>query len=117
MKKISKGTLIGFLTLLVFSFSACKKDLISVKRQKDYYERVLIPPGGWGGGMGLRLKPNGTAELIEGGDGVSEGNYRISGNKITFRTDSRSKPHYFTIISEQEIHAQTGEVLIFYDNK
>ncbi|MEJ7560777.1 MAG: hypothetical protein WKF66_20870 [Pedobacter sp.] len=107
----------SMLLLLVICFQACKKDAISVRTEKAYYERVINPPGGWGGdGMGLRLKPNGSAILIEGGDMASEGRYRISGNKLTLRTTSRSEPYKFTIISEQEIHAETGEVLIFDRN-
>jgi hypothetical protein len=112
MKQKNKFAPIAVLLALFMSFSACKKDAISVKTDKFYYERVVVPPGGWGGGMSLLLKPNGTARLIEGGDIASDGNYSIKGNELTLRTGNRSDPYLFTIISEQEIQAETGEKLI-----
>jgi hypothetical protein len=114
MKHLNKIVLFAVLILLVFSLNACKKDAISVKTEKAYYERVVLQPGDWYTGMGLRLQPNGKATLIEGGDMASEGHYKIQGNKLTLRIEG-FKPRKFTIISEQEIHAETGEKLFFSD--
>ena len=114
MTHLNKIVPFGILILIIIPLNACKKDAISVKAEKFYYERVVLPPGGWGGGMGLRLRPNGTAMLIEGGDIASEGTYNIRGSKLTLRIDG-TKPYKFTIISEQEIHAETGEKLLLAD--
>jgi hypothetical protein len=114
MKHLNKIAPFAVLILLVFSLNACKKDAISVKTEKAYFERVVLQPGDWYTGMGLRLQPNGIATLIEGGDAASVGKYKIRGNKLTLNIVG-IKPFKFTIISEQEIHAETGEKLFFYD--
>lgn len=105
MKKATTVSKVIILLTVLLSFGACRKDAISVKNEKHYTERVT-------NGMSLLLKPNGSAELIEGGDMVSKGNYKIKGNKLTLRSSNQSSDFNFTIISEQEIQSETGNRLI-----
>lgn len=108
MKQILKFTPIVML-LLILSFSSCEKEAMSATK-KSYSERKAIPPGGWGDAMRLELNPNGTARLIENGDEASHGNYSIVGKKLIFKAGSLK--YMFTIISEKELLAETGERLI-----
>jgi hypothetical protein len=99
------------LLVLLITFSACKKDVFKVKTEMHYKEQVVAPEGGSGGGMALTLKPNNSAILIEGGDQVALGGYKIQGKILIVKVDN-VKEYIFTIVSEQEIHARTGEKLI-----
>jgi len=58
----------------------------------------------------------GAATLIEGGDMASEGSYRINGDKIILKVPGH-KTIRFRIISEQEIHADSGEILFLSSNE
>jgi len=108
---------LSLLFFLIISFQACKKDAISVKKEKYYHERIDNPTGGWiTQGMGLRMGRRGAATLIEGGDMASEGSYRINGDKIVLKVPGH-KTIRFRIISEQEIHADSGEILFLSSNE
>nr|WP_068886919.1 hypothetical protein [Pedobacter panaciterrae] len=98
--------------VLFISFSACKKDLISVKTEKSYREPQTVSEGEWYTGMVLTLRPNRTATLILGGDAACEGRYDIKGAKLTFKMSTQKEKYSFTIISEQEIHGENGEKLL-----
>jgi hypothetical protein len=113
MKPITNTYSILILLFLSLTFSACKKDAISVESEKVYSENLPVVPGGWGSSsMSLTLRPNGTATLIEGGDMASEGKYKIRGHQIIFKTGSYSDDWKFTIVSEQEIHSPNGNKLM-----
>ena len=117
MSHKAKTVQLIMLLLLIISFQACKKDAISVKKEKSYHERIDNPTGGWiTEGMGIRMQRNGSATLIEGGDMASEGSYRINGDRITLKIPGY-KTLKFTIISEQEIHADSGETLYLSSNE
>ncbi|RZK24583.1 MAG: hypothetical protein EOO43_07400 [Flavobacterium sp.] len=112
MKAISNICPIVILMILSLTFSACKKDAISVKSEKVYSENLPALPGGWGSlSMSLTLRPDGTATLIEEGDMASEGKYKIKGQQLIFKTGSYPDDWKFTIISEQEIHSPSGKKL------
>lgn len=111
MKRKVRITQIFALLAIMISFCACEKDAFKVKTEKHFKERVVLPEGRSGGGMALTLKPNNSAILIEGGDLVALGGYQIKGKILIVKIDE-VKEYIFTIISEQEIQARTGQKLI-----
>ena len=113
MKAITNTFSIVILIFLSLTFSSCEKDAISVESEKTYAENLPASPYGWGSAaMGLTLRPDGTATLIEEGDMASDGKYKIKGNQLILKTGSYPDDWKFTIISEQEIHSPNGKKLM-----
>ena len=111
MTKITMRNLFCLL-IVMLSFGACKKDALEVKQDKTYVQVKDAPPTDLaGGGVDLTLKPDGTAIINPGGDIVWYGTYDISGNKITVKVQQTESKYKFTIVSNEEIHGEHGEVL------
>ena len=101
------------LTLMMFiSLNACKKDALKVDTEKRYVGETSAPPTDLAGGaMSLVLKPGGVADINPGGDIVYRGSYDISGKKITVKIPDLEMKFRFTIITDQELEAESGEKL------
>lgn len=112
--KMTKITMKNLCCLLIImlSFGACKKDALEVKQQKTFVQVEVAPATDLpGGGINLTLKPDGTANINPGGDIVWSGTYDISGNKITVKVQQIDTKFKFTIVSDEEIHGEHGEIL------
>jgi len=108
----SKMKSLYFLLLMIVSISACKKDALEVKQEKEFIQVTLQPATDLaGGGIDLILKPDGTANINPGGDIVWSATYDISGKKITVTVQQTNSKYKFTVISDEEIHGDGGEIL------
>lgn len=103
--------------LLAFLVTGCKKKL-DVKEDK-YFEQVnWVDPGGerdpiaGTGPMHLELRKNGQAFLYPGsGDIVWDGTYKISGDKLKVTITGMNQSYKFSILSNEELKAESGELL------
>jgi hypothetical protein len=115
MKTIMTRTFLRTLCALlvaVLCLNACKKAALEVKAEKRYAQALTTPATDLaGGGMTLTLKPGGTAGINSGGDIVWSGTYNISGKKITVKVPDMNTTYKFTVISDEEIHGEHGEIL------
>ncbi|MFD2286917.1 hypothetical protein GJU39_09215 [Pedobacter petrophilus] len=90
------------ITLILFLFS-CKKDQLIVDQDKNYVQVDFKSDqnnpflGGWG----LKLSPDGTADVVPSGDIYYRGTYKINGETITVKTDQET--FKFEILSETDI--------------
>jgi len=101
-----------FVLIAVLGLAACKKDALKVDTEKYYVQASSAPVTDLlGGGMSLTLKPNGTADINPGGDIVWSGTYNISGKKITVKVPDINIKYNFTIVSNDEIHGENGQIL------
>lgn len=105
--------LIACVLLLTICFTACKKDALKVNEEKRYAQTNAQPPTDpiLGTAVHLTLKPNGRADILPGGDIVWAGSYDISGTKLTVKVDELDMKFRFTIVSEEELHGENGEIL------
>ncbi len=99
---------IGGLLTIVFLLSlaiGCKKDKIEVTEETVYREQrdPAVQYGPFDGGWQLTLKTDGVADVLPGGDIVYSGTYKISGSKITVKTEQNNETYTFEIISKEEI--------------
>lgn len=113
MKNIAFKLIACALLLTVFCFTACKKDALKVNEEKHYVQTNAQTPSDplLGTATDLTLKPNGRANILPGGDIVWTGDYDISGRKLTVTVAELNTKFLFTIISEEELHGEHGEVL------
>jgi hypothetical protein len=82
----------------------CKKDKIEVNEVREYSEVMQAPPTDLvAGAMQLTLKPDGTADIVPGGDISYRGTYKINGSTIKVKTPQNSGSYAFEILSETEI--------------
>ncbi|MBS7565801.1 hypothetical protein KHS38_15445 [Mucilaginibacter sp. Bleaf8] len=108
----TKGKLCGLL-VLVLLLSACKKDALKVDEEK-HYEQVNASPSTdpiIGSAISLTLKPDGVGDIVPGGDIRWNATYKISGKKLTVAVKDIDHKFEFTIISDDEIHGENGEIL------
>lgn len=103
---------------LLLSATGCKKDKIDVKEVKEYVEDKQMSPGDlYGGAMHLTLNPDGTADIVPGGDISYRGTYKINGVRIKVKTQQNSGSYTFEIISDEEIKSKEyGTVLKLKNN-
>lgn len=100
-----------FLTLLTFTIG-CKKDQLVVNEEKVYSEVGAGSNPNSLGGWGLTLRPDGTADIVPGGDIAYRGTYKINGASINVKTEQNSGSYTFKIISNTEIkESKYGTVL------
>ncbi|MEP6612739.1 MAG: hypothetical protein ABJA76_12665 [Mucilaginibacter sp.] len=98
--------------IAVLSLNACKKDALEIKVEKTYAQARTAPATDLvEGGITLTLKPDGTAGINPGGDIVWSSTYDISGKKITVKVRDLNTTYKFTVISDEEIHGEHGEIL------
>lgn len=100
-----------FLMLLTLTMG-CKKDQLVVNEEKVYSEVGVGSNPSSLGGWGLSLRPDGTADIVPGGDIAYRGTYNINGASIKVKTEQNSQTYTFKIISNTEIkEAKYGTVL------
>lgn len=110
-------TTFSFVLIGIVAFSSCKKDALKITTEKTYSQpSVEAAHDLYGGAMSLTLKPGGMASINPGGDIVYSGNYDISGHKITVKVEQTQSKYIFTIISDEEIHGENGEILMLVKN-
>lgn len=103
---------LSVLLLIILCMGACKKDALQVNEEKEFIQvNAATATDLVGGGVDLLLKPNGIAGINPGGDIVWNATYDISGNKLPVKIKETNTKYQFTIISDEEIHGQNGEIL------
>ncbi len=105
-----KNYTILFAAIMLLSFSACKKDKISVTTEKTYIQANHTPSGTYDGGWQLTLTPEGIADIIPSGDIIYRGTYKVTGDKIKVKSDGGN--FEFKIITETALkEAKNGTIL------
>ena len=89
--------------LFIITTVGCKKEVLMVKESKTFQEMDHVSKRRFDNGWSLTLKPDGTADILPGGDIYYRGTYIISGNNIKVKTDQGAGPFDFEIISKTEI--------------
>lgn len=89
--------------LLIITTVGCKKELLIVDEAKTFQEIDHVSKHRFDNGWSLTLKPDGTADILPGGDIYYRGTYKISGDNIKVKTEQGAGPFDFEIISETEI--------------
>ena len=108
-KKLQLRKILLVFTVLLITFTACKKDALKIDIEKNYTEQKTTPATDLAGGaMHLSLKPDGIADINPGGDIVYRGTYNISGKKIPVKIPDMDMTYKFTVISELELESETG---------
>lgn len=93
---------------------SCKKEALVVKKNMHYYQ-INTDPKDVDGifSQSITLGPNGQAGFRPGGDIEYKATYKIKGKKITVTIIKDPKlTSYFTIISDTELHAENGAILM-----
>lgn len=103
LKLLKTSSLPIMFFLLLLSASGCKKDKLEVNEEKNYFEIDHVSTGPYDGGWSLTLYPDGTADVVPGGDISYRGPYKINGSKIKIKTEQNSGSYTFEIISDTEI--------------
>ena len=111
--QISRSIGLTFSVLLfTFIISGCKKDKLEVTEEKIFSQVDHVSTNPYDGGWSLSLRPDGTAELLPGGDIVYGGTYKIQGAKIKVKSEPGSQSFTFIIVSDVEIREKEyGTVL------
>lgn len=108
MKKI-------YLVLLVAVFlSACEKDALKVETEKTYVEQGVSSGTLGFGGVILTLMPNGSSDILLGGDVSYRSTYKIKGDKLIVSGEGINEE--FKIVSETELRYKNDRVLKLYEN-
>ncbi len=89
--------------LIIITSVGCKKELLIVNETKTFQEIDHVSKHRFDNGWSLTLKPDGTADILPGGDIYYRGAYKISGNNIKVTTEQNAGPFEFEIISAAEI--------------
>lgn len=111
--KLLKVTCLPLVLFFVILMSTgCKKDQLVVNEEKQYSQVDHVSSNAYDGGWGLRLQPDGVADVIPGGDIIYRGTYKISGSKIKVKTEQNSGSYTFEIISETEIKEKESGILL-----
>jgi hypothetical protein len=107
-----KSNYLFLLLTVLFWLTSCKKDALKVKEQTKYFQINAPAPTGTlhATGISLELWPQGIAYINPGGhDFLWGATYKISGKKLTVK--SGDYLYKFTIVSEEELHGENGEIL------
>ncbi len=116
MKKIQIQTTLCILSLLIL-FVGCKKDALTIESEKLYIQEIAVPATNpFAGPMSLSLKPGEIGDFSPGGDIMYRVTYNISGKNITFKVADLNRKYKFTIISEKELRAENGEILLLKED-
>jgi hypothetical protein len=102
-----------YLFVVLLSLVGCKKDALQIREEKSYHQVNAAPTTDrlLGNAVSLTLKPGGSALINPGGDIMWSASYKISGSKIKVHVPDLDKNYQFTIISDNELHGENGEVL------
>lgn len=93
-----------FLCLFVISLTlSCKKDQLTINKETTYVQADLVAGQPSLGGWSITLRPDGTVDIVPGGDIAYRGTYKINGSTIKVKTSQNSGSFNFTIISTTEI--------------
>ena len=84
--------------------------MLIVNDAKSFQQIDHVSQNPFDGGWALTLKPDGTADILPGGDIYYRGTYKISGDNIKVKTDQGAGPFDFEIISETEIKEKQSGV-------
>lgn len=97
-----------YLIVMIFFFSACKKDMITVAQNKIYEEVGKTSSNPQDGGMYVELKSSGDAGFALGGDAIHTATYKISG--ATLKVYWNGETYRIKIVSEDELD-YNGKIL------
>ncbi|WP_158825721.1 hypothetical protein [Mucilaginibacter lacusdianchii] len=111
-KPLNICSLLLFLCMCLW-LSSCKKDALQVEEEKEYLQTNASPivDPMFSTATHLLLKPGNIAYINPGGDIMWDATYKISGKKLTVKMKDSDSQFKFTIVSEEELHGQDGEVL------
>ncbi len=106
-----KSILFGVLFILSIGFTSCKKEKLVVKEEKEFSQKDFVPSDPLLGGWRLKLRPDGSADIIPAGDIAYRGTYKIKGRSLSVDTD-QAGDFEFKIISETEIREKKYGVIL-----
>lgn len=111
--KINVTHTLFILLIAPIGFLSCKKDALVVKKNMHYYQ-INTDPKDVDGifSQSITLGPKGQAGFRPGGDIEYKATYKIKGKKITVTIKDPKLTSYFIIISDTELHAENGAILM-----
>ncbi len=89
--------------LFIITIGGCKKDVLTVNEIKTFQEIDHVSEYRFDSEWSLTMKPDGTADILPGGDIYYRGDYKISGNNIKVTTEQNAGSFDFEIISVTEL--------------
>lgn len=104
--------LVGLIISTFFLISACKKDQLTVKQEKEFLQVGFKydPSFPFNSGWQLTLKPDGIADVLPGGDIIYRGTYKINGSLLTVKVDNET--YKFDIINQNEIKEKSSGTIL-----